>query len=239
MRKSFLIIMLCAISAVSALGQKVISDPNVQKREVSGYHGIAVSNGIEVILTQGATEAVAVSALTAEDRDKITTIVENGVLKISYDYNLWKVWKSTGNKKLRAYVSVVNIDKVNVSGGARITLDGSLKSIDMNMNATSGGSFDGMVDAATMEIHQSSGSRITLSGAVKQLNYTANSGSRLMGFGLAVNTCDANTSSGAKMEITVNGELSAHVSSGGNIQYKGNGVIRTIRSSSGGNVSRG
>jgi hypothetical protein len=40
----------------------------------------------------------------------IKTVVENGVLKIYYDNDSWKFWKNGENKKLKAYVSVINFD---------------------------------------------------------------------------------------------------------------------------------
>jgi hypothetical protein len=239
MRNFFLLFLVFITSCTLALGQRTISDPNAQKREVSGYHALSVSNGIEVILTQGTTEAVAVSATVSADRDKITTVVEKGVLKISYDYNLWKLWKGVGNKKLKAYVSVVNIDAINISAGSGINVDGALKSPALTMHVSSGARFDGRVEMQTMNIEQSSGSRARVSGSVKELTCSASSGSKFSGYGLVVSNCNAKTTSGAKMEITVNVELSADVASGGNIYYRGPGVIRNIRSASGGKVSRG
>ena len=68
-----------------AVAQKTINDPNVEKRTVSSFHGIDVGTGIELMLTEGSTEALAVSAAKTEFRDKIATQVENGVLKIYGD----------------------------------------------------------------------------------------------------------------------------------------------------------
>ena len=66
-----------------ALGQgKVIYDPNVVKRPVESFHAIIVSDGIDLYLSQGGQEVLAVSANEVSHRDRIKTVVENGELKI-------------------------------------------------------------------------------------------------------------------------------------------------------------
>src|SRR5687768_18547752 len=90
--------------AATVFAQKqVISDPNAPKRNVSGFHSIKISHAIDLFPSPGDEEAVAVSAKNDEYRDKIKTVVENGVLKIWYDEDD-HFWKNTGNKRLRAYV---------------------------------------------------------------------------------------------------------------------------------------
>ena len=84
MKKFFgLLLMLGLITTAAA--QKTIRDANAQKRNVSGFHAIEVSGGIDLYLSQG-EEAVAVSAAKDEYRDKIITEVKNGVLKIWFDW---------------------------------------------------------------------------------------------------------------------------------------------------------
>lgn len=238
MRRLYLGLFALVITGVVS-AQRIINAPNVEKRDVKNFHSIFVATGVELILTQSTEEAVAVSALTVEDRNRINTVVENGVLRISYDYNLWKLLKSTGDKKLRAYVSIVNIEKITGASGARVKLEGGLKSAEMALHFSSGATFEGKVDAGVVEVEQNSGSRVNISGTAKDLSYDGSSGSRFMGYDLVVNNCDARTNSGARAEITVEKELSARVSSGGQVYYRGSGVIKNIRSGSGGQVSRG
>jgi hypothetical protein len=105
------------------LGQgKVIYDPNVQKRSVGSFQAITVSDGIDLYLSQGGDEVLAVSANEASHRDRIKTVVENGELKIYLEQG-WN-WKF---KKLRAYVSVKEISRLRASGGSDIVVKDSLK----------------------------------------------------------------------------------------------------------------
>src|SRR5215470_3753172 len=82
--------------------QTIINDPNAVARPgISGFHAIHVSNAIELFLSQGEDEKVAVSAKEDKYRDRIRTEVKDGVLNIWYDKEGWK-WDH-GNYKLRAY----------------------------------------------------------------------------------------------------------------------------------------
>ena len=89
--KKIIASLLLLTAAYCVQAQKTISDPNAEKRNVSGFHGVEVGSGIDLYLTQGATEAVAISASDAELRKRITTDVVNGILKIRFEYE--KGWK--------------------------------------------------------------------------------------------------------------------------------------------------
>ena len=221
------------------LAQKQIDDANAEVRTVGSFHGIKVSNGITVYLTQGNSEMVAVSANEVEVRNKIITRVENGILKIYYDEDDWKFWKNFNNKKSRAYVSVKEIDKIQATSGSDVRLEGLLKAGNLRMDASSGASINGKLEASSLEVDQSSGSVITISGNISgNLKVDGSSGSVFRGYDLTVENCDAETSSGAGVQVTVNKELKVQASSGGYIHYKGNALIRDVHTSSGGSVSR-
>src|SRR6186997_147133 len=84
-----------------------INDPNAEVREAKDFHGISVSSAFDVYLTQGNTEAVAVSASETKYRDRITVEVKAGILHIGYD-SKGLSWGS-GNKKFKAYISFKDI----------------------------------------------------------------------------------------------------------------------------------
>jgi len=222
------------------MAQKQVNDPLAQVRKVSGFHAIKVSTGIKVYLSQGA-EAVAVSASKEEYRDKIITKVEGGVLKIYYEQETLKFWKNGGGTKGKnpvAYVSIEKIDGIDLGSGASINVEGELKGGNLNMDVSSGAVFKGTISFNGVDLDQSSGSVVTLSGSSNSLKVDASSGSIFHGYELAVNNCDVDVSSGAGVQITMNKEMSAEASSGGYVSYKGNGVIRNVKTSSGGSVSR-
>jgi hypothetical protein len=218
--------------------QKEVNDPNAESRAVKGFHSIKVSTGIQLTLNQSNTEAVAVSATSVEHRDKIKTVVEDGVLKIFYDNDSWKFWNNGENKKLKAYVSVINLNGLGASAGASIKIEGTIKSNKLDVDVSSGAVLKGNINVATLDIDQSSGSVINLSGSVTDLTVGGSSGSVLHGYDLIVEKCNVDASSGGGVQVTVNKELSVEASSGAYVNYKGQGVIKNIKTSSGGNVSK-
>ena len=220
------------------MAQKEVVDANAQTRNVKGFHAIKVSTGIQLMLNQSNTEAVAVSADSDEHRDKIKTVVENGVLSIYYDNDSWKFWRNGEYKKLKAYVSVINLDGLDASAGSSVKIEGTIKSNKLNIDASSGAVLKGNIEVTTLAIDQSSGAVINFSGSVKDLSVDGSSGSVLHGYELTADNCTVDASSGGGVQVTVNKELSVEASSGGYVNYKGQGVIKNIKTNSGGNVSK-
>jgi hypothetical protein len=228
MKKIFsLLVITGLITAASA--QKTINDVNAQKRNVSGFHAIEVSGGIDLYLSQG-EEAVAVSAAKDEYRDKIITEVKGGVLKIYFETknNIRIDW---GNRKMKAYVSFKNLDRLEGSGGSDISIDGSIKVTKLEMEISGGSDFDGKVESDDLKIHASGGSDVDISGRAAKLTIEASGGSDFKGYDLASDICNVEASGGSDVHITVNKELSANASGGSDVYYKGTGLIRDLKTS--------
>ena len=214
----------------TASGQKTFNDANAQKRNLSGFHAIEVSGGIDLYLSQG-EEAVAVSAAKTEYRDKIITEVKDGVLKIWFD------WKNSskfdwGNRKMKAYVSFKNLDRLEGSGGSDISVDGSIKVAKLAMEISGGSDFDGKIETGELDIHASGGSDVRISGKAERLSIGASGGSDFKGYDLASDICNVEASGGSDVQVTVNKELSANASGGSDVYYKGTGLIRDLKTSS-------
>lgn len=120
--KKYLLSLSLILAMLPVFAQQVINDPNAEKRTVSSFHGIDVSTGITLILTEGTAEEVAVSAATTEFRDKIVTKVENGILKIRYETKMGSINKRKESKDLRAYVSYKTLDHLDVNTGAEVEI---------------------------------------------------------------------------------------------------------------------
>ena len=222
----------------SAVAQdKVVNDANAQKRNVSSFHAVSVSGGVDLILTQSDAEAVAVSANKLDDRDNIVTEVVDGVLKIYYDAPSGFSFSWT-SRKLRAYVSVKNIDGLRASGGSDVDVNGTLSVAKLKMDISGGSDFKGKVDVTDLEISQSGGSDVDISGRAANVSIHASGGSDFNGYELATDKCAAHCSGGSDITITVNKELSADASGGSDIHYRGTGTVTKAGSSGGGSVKK-
>ena len=241
MKKFFFTMLIGICSTVLYAQEKIIYDANAEARTVGSFNAIKVSHGIELLLKQGNEEGVAVSANEKKYRDAIKTEVVNGELRIYVDQSFDKWWKQLRLKEkyLRAYVSFKNLEKVDGSSGAKITIDGNLNSAVLAVELSSGATFKGDLKAMNLSIDQSSGGKSYVSGNVENLNVTASSGGHFYGYDLVVDKCKADASSGGKMQINVAKEMVAYASSGGSIDYKGEAaVIMDVSTSSGGKIKR-
>ena len=228
MQKLFSLLVLSGLM-ITGSAQKTINDANAEKRNVSGFHAIEVSGGIDLYLSQG-EEAVAVSAAKIEYRDKIITEVKNGVLKI------WFEWKNGlkfnwDNHKLKAYVSVKNLDGLRASGGSDVDVDGTIKTTKLDMGISGGSDFKGKIETDELKIEASGGSDVSISGKATKLSIDVSGGSDFSGYDLASDICNVEASGGSDVRVTVNKELSADASGGSDVYYKGGGLIRDLKTS--------
>ncbi|MCX6239799.1 MAG: DUF2807 domain-containing protein [Bacteroidia bacterium] len=205
-----------------------------QTRQITGFHGVSVSSGIDLYLTQKNVEEVFVEA-ESEDLDKIITKVEDGILKI---YIREKSWWGIGwnNRPRKVYVSFKTLDKLHASAGSDVSNTSVLKLDNLDIDVSSGSDVKLELEANEVHVGSSSGSDITLKGKAKVIHADASSGSDINAGDFETQKCNASVSSGADIRVNVTDELDAHASSGGDISYTGNPKSKNINKSSGGGV---
>ncbi len=216
------------------LAQKTIRDANVQSRNgLKNFNTVQVSSGIDLYLTQSSEEAVAVSASTEEYRNKIITEVVDGVLKIYYEKKDGWNWSLHGdNKKLKAYVSVKNLDRLGASGGSDVSLETAIRSNRLSISLSGGSDLKGEIQCDEFSLSASGGSDAIIKGKAGQVKITASGGSDVDGYGLITDVCKVVSSGGSDVSITANKQMDATASGGSDIRYKGNATATTSKSGS-------
>lgn len=235
--KSFCLSLLAGFAMLCAYSQKNIKDANAVKRTVGAFHSIKTADGIDLYLTQGNEEGVAVSASKEEYRNRIVTKVENGVLHLYYEKNgVDRFWSN--NRKLKAYISFRQLNELQASGGADVNVDGTLKADKLVLRISGGSDVQARLDCGSLNLEASGGSDVQLSGKVGKLELTASGGSDFSGYELAAENAEINVSGGSDVTITVNKELTAQASGGSDLNYRGNAVVVKTSSSGGGSVHK-
>lgn len=220
------------------LSAQQVNDPNAEVREAKNYHGINVSNAFDVYLAQSNDEVVAVSAATEKERERIKVQVKNGILYINFESKGWK-WNN-GNKKLKAYISFKNIDRLEISGACDVFIAGTLKAESLFIKQSGASDLrEGKIDVKKLTVDLSGASDIKITGQAMQAKIEASGASSFKGYNLSTDICDLRASGASDIKISVNKELSAHASGASDIHYKGEGVIRNIESSGSSSVQRG
>jgi hypothetical protein len=214
---------------------KVISDPNAQKRDVKGYHGVHIASGIDLYLSQGDAEAVVVSATDPEIRDQIRTEVRDGILEIYIENRVWH-W-NWGNRHMKAYVSFKTIDELHASGGSDVFIEDVIKSDKLNLSLSGGSDLHGKINIGDLTVSQSGGADSYVSGSAGNLSIHVSGGSDFHGYDLITDKANVEASGGSDAYLTVNKELTASAHGGSDVHYKGNGVIRESHTGGGGGIT--
>ena len=213
----------------------VIRDANAQARDVKGFHAIEISSAISAIISAGGEEAVAVSAIDTKYRDLIRTEVRDGVLKIWLENEGW-TW-THGDKKLKAYISYKSIDRLTASGASNITAEGTLTAGHLEIRLSGASDFKGSVKTDQFRLEQTGASDATISGSAQKAELVLSGASDIKGYDFTAVECHVEASGASDVKISVSKELYAGASGASSVHYKGEGVIKEIRSSGASSVS--
>ncbi len=161
---------------------------------VSDFKGIEVSGGFDVILNQGNSESL---TLTAQENlfDHITVKVDNGTLKIYTRNNVWST------QPMKALITFKNINDLHVSGGGDVMAKTPINSDELSVEMSGGGDFSSTINAGHMACRISGGGDAEIDGEISDYN--------------------VQMSGGGDLESKVNSEIiSCRVSGGGDLFLK-------------------
>lgn len=191
---------------------------------------IAVSRGIDVIIEQGETIAVAVEA--DENLIKhITTTVENGTLTITSDENI------DNSEKKTVRVKMPTIEALETTSGSTLKTQNTLRGVKLSVKSSSGSELTAILEYEKVHAESTSGSDLTLSGKALQLEAASSSGSQINADRLLANEVHAQATSGSSTEVNALVKIDGKASSGASINYEGKPKDVQKDESSGGSVS--
>ncbi len=236
MRKYFLVLTLMFFITAAQAQNDIVVDPNASARALVGnFNTIKVSSGIDIYLSQSDKISAAVSATDASSKEGIKTVVENGVLSIYYDGD--KGW-SKKNKKLRAYISFVDLKKIDAAGACDVAIVGLLTTESLDLKMSGACDFNGAVKVNTLNINLSGASDIRVSGTANTVNIISSGASDVKGFSLITDVCTVKVSGASDVNITVNKELTANATGASDVNYKGSAVIKDVYTSGASSVAK-
>lgn len=203
-----------------------------QTRQVSDFTGLKVSGDVEVILTQGNTVSVVVEA---DDNliEDVLTDVSGSTLSIGFEK-----YVNLRNGTCNVYITVPELNKIQVSASAEIKATGVFKTADaFFISASSSGEVKINANAPSINLQSSSAGQIKISGRTRTLTAQASSGAEIHARDLLSENTDAEASSGADVDVYASMLLNANASSGGSIDYRGNPTV-SKQESSGGSIEK-
>ena len=215
--------------------QTIINDKNAEVRKISDFTGIQVSGGIDVYLSQSNAYALAVSASDEKYNADIKTEVRNGILRISYDGNSFRL---NSNRKLRAYISFKTLESLEGSGASDFIINGTLKANSIKIELSGASEIKGTLHLDNLLLNLEGASIVKANGTVKNIKINANGASDIKNYDLVVDHCVAELSGASDVKITINKSLSAKASGASLLYYKGNPEKTEISSSGASSISQ-
>lgn len=220
-------------SSCNQVFEGVKGNGNVQTelRKISEpFTKISVNRGLEVIVEQGDVVKVEVEA----DQNllkHITTKVENGVLVISSDENIYSAEKEV------VRVTMPIIEGLETTSGSNLSSASVLKGSKVYVKSSSGSEIDVNAEFDTISSESTSGSNITLSGKALKFTSASSSGSEIEAGNLLANEVVAQSTSGSSTKVNPRVSLNAKASSGSSIEYTNTPKTIVKEETSGGSVS--
>lgn len=211
-------ILLIITSACAQTPKKMVYDGAAEDRNLSGFTVINLSNAFDVYISQGTEDAVAVAAIDASTTKNIKTQISGGVLYVSFDQKGWGSWK---NNKLKAYITVKNLQKLTVSGACNVSFVDAITSDRLLVSISGASDIKGPVKVNSLKVGASGASNISLSGTATETDFNISGACSIKSLDLVTDNCAVVASGASNIRLTINKYLKANVSGASDIRYKG------------------
>jgi hypothetical protein len=204
----------------------------VKERKLQdNFSGIIVSTGIDVFISQENTHSITVKA-DENLHDIIITEVQNGILKIYSDKNIWRA------KAKKVYVTLENLALLKATSGSDVRSETIIKTNEISVTATSGADINIEVEVENLETNTTSGADLIISGTAINHASNATSGSAIDAYNLKSDNVIVKATSGADIRTYASKKIEARATSGGAIAFKGNPAVVNKKTTSGGSISK-
>jgi len=213
---AFLLLILS--SAVAQTSKKMVFDGAAQDRKLSGFTSINVSNAFDVYISQGNQDAVGVSASDESATNNIKTYISGGVLYLSFNQKSWGSWK---NNKLKAYITVKDLQKLTVSGACNVSFVDPIISDKLLVSISGASDIKGPVKVNSLKVGASGASNISLSGTATETDFNISGACSIKSLDLVTDNCAVVASGASSVKLTINKSLKANISGASDIRYKG------------------
>lgn len=217
--------------------KNLVVDANAEVRTVNGFTAIEVSDAIDLYISQGSSEAVAISGSSDDIKARIKTEVRSGTLHIYFDGKGLN-WKRWGNNRMKAYVTYKTLERLEASGACNVKATDAIRQTELKMEMSGASDFTGEVTVNKLRLSASGASNIKISGIAGTAYFDASGACTIRAYDLTTDMCRIDASGASTIRVTVNKELNATASGGSNILYRGTGLIRDLSSSGGASIKR-
>ncbi|MEP7168184.1 MAG: DUF2807 domain-containing protein [Bacteroidota bacterium] len=160
----------------------------------------------KIILKQGDESSVRIEM--GKHNADATTDISNGVLTINSD------------DFIDAYVTVKNLEKIDISGNGKVETDGTIKAKDLELIISGIGKIEMDVEAENVKTHISGKGNIELNGSANNLDAIISGAGKIEAIDFAVSNGNVDISGAGKCEVNVKDNLKINISGVGTVNYE-------------------
>lgn len=213
--------------------------------ELGEFKSIYVNSNYTVYLKQTNKQEVTVEA--ESDIYSLTTVtVENGILMINVDRKPdnpnKSVWAKIDNIKLnptmKVYVSVKNINELQVNGLGKIVSENSLSAPALNLSVSGNGTIDLDLKGDYLKAEVSGSGKINLKGYATSIDALVSGSGSIHAFNCTLDNAKVKVSGSGDCEVYAANTIEALVLGSGSIKHKGNTKTATKKIYGSGTVER-
>ncbi len=197
--------------------------------ELPEFKSIYVNSNYTVYLKQTNKQEVTIESLT--EIFSVTEVkVENGILMVNVERkpdnpnkSLWaKIDDIKLNPTMKLYVSVKNINDLQVNGGGKIVSENSIATDYVTLGVSGNGSLDVDLKGNTIKAEVSGSGTMTLRGYATSIDALVSGPGTINGFNCTLETAKVKVSGSGLCQLNVSSNLDALVLGNGTIKHKGN-----------------
>lgn len=196
---------------------------------VRSFTNLAVSNGIDLIITQGGAEKVEIKGQQDLIRD-VVILQEGNQLSVKYKegVNLNSLFR---DGEIQVYVTVKKLNGLSASGGSDVETRNIINTDKISINSSGGSDLDLHIVCKDISLSSSGGSDVSLKGSAENMILNISGGSDVDAFDFKVNYAKVNTSGGSDANVYVNKGLTANATGGSDITYRGSAALKKTSNS--------
>lgn len=237
MRQLTIALLLISTCSIAQVSKKSFDLPEFQ--------GVYVNSSYTVYLKQTNKQEVRVEAL-AEILEATEIKVEGGILMINVERkpdpankSLWaKIDDIKLNPTMKVYVSVKDVNTLQVNGSGKIVSENSIASDDLKVSLTGSGSMDIDIKGKKISTEVAGSGTITLKGYATSNDILMSGSGNLNAFNCELEYANVKIGGSGSADITVSENLEAYVMGSGNLKHKGNTKKVTKKIYGSGSVER-
>jgi hypothetical protein len=246
MRKiNFLFVLVVFTLVLLSVASLAFAQTTKKTLELSEFQSIYNNSNYTVYIKQTNKQEVIVEALT--EIYSLTEIkVENGVLLINVERkpdnpnkSIWsKIDDIKLNPTMKVYVSIKNVNELQVNGAGKIISENSIASDNLTIGVSGSGSLDLDLKGKTVKTELSGSGNAVLKGYAAYNDITISGSGTLNAFNLELESAKVKVTGAGVAELTVSSSLDAAVLGSGSVKHKGNTKTVTKKQYGSGIVDR-